>query len=274
MLPVSSELKGMQMLDVNSVDLDALVDALEDHSDDASWWLDPTTGAVEFRFDDESFVDDGDDEFVSRNLLLVDPGSSRAAYGDMVDFTALVDDARANDLLTRALQGRGAFRRFKDTLFDYPELRQEWFAFHDRRMRERAIEWLADRDLISREAADGGLAELGAEPERVGPLGATGVAELAATELRDLYGDRLVGVLLYGSQARGDAGPESDIDLVVVLRDIQSPWDELRFMDDLMWQLSSDHGFTVSALPVTDDHLQRADRPVLIEARSHGVRLA
>ncbi|MGH8946205.1 MAG: nucleotidyltransferase domain-containing protein, partial [Acidimicrobiia bacterium] len=30
--------------------------------------------------------------------------------------------------------------------------------------------------------------------------------------MRDLYEDRLVRVVLYGSQARGEAGPESDID--------------------------------------------------------------
>jgi len=100
------------------------------------------------------------------------------------------------------------------------------------------------------------------------------VAELAASGLRELYADRLAGVLLYGSQARGDAGPESDIDLLVILSEMQSPWDELRRMDDLLWQLSFQYGFTVSALPITQDQFEHAARPVLIEARSHGVRVA
>ena len=33
-----------------------------------------------------------------------------------------------------------------------------------------------------------------------------------------LYGERLVRMVLFGSQARGDAEPESDIDVLVVLR--------------------------------------------------------
>jgi predicted nucleotidyltransferase len=147
----------------------------------------------------------------------------------------------------------------------------EWFAFHDRRTRARAIEWLIDQDLVSQDAASVALDDLGEEPEWIGSLGAMGVAELATSRLRDLYGDRLVQVLLYGSQARGDADPDSDIDLLVVLRDMRSPWDELRRMDDLLWRLSFEHGVTLSALAVTEDEFENASRPVLIEARSEGM---
>ena len=257
------------MLDLSSVDLEALVEALEDHSYESSWWLDPVTGAVEYcPFDDDP------EAFESRDMVLVDPGDSRAAYQDMVDFTRLVGDVRLSDLLTRALTGRGAFRRFKDTLFDYAELRQEWFTFHDRRARRRAIDWLTYRDLISEKAGSQALDDLGEEPKRVGPMGALGVAELAGAGLQELYGDRLVRVVMYGSQARGDAGSESDIDLLVVLREMESPWDELRCMDDLLWSLTSEHGATVSALPVTEAQIDRGGKPVLIEARSHGVTVA
>lgn len=253
------------MLDLPSVDVDMLVMALEDHSYDSSWWFDPTTGRVEY-----CSVDDDPEEFESRHLVPIDPEDSREAYQDMADFTHLVGDAQAKDLLLRAIHGRGAFRRFKDTLFDFPELRQEWFAFHDRRMRRAAIEWLAGRELIAEDVASRAITELGEEPASVGPLGALRLAELAAAELRGLYGDRLAQVLLYGSQARGDAGRESDIDLLVVLRDMDSPWDELRRMDDLLWRLSLEHEVTLSALPVTVDEFEHPAKPVLIEARSHG----
>lgn len=253
------------MLDLSSVDLEMLVVALEDHSYDSSWWFDPAIGAVEF-----CSVDDDTEDFESRELVYVQPGDSGEAYRDMVDFTHLVSEARARDLLSRALEGRGAFRRFKDTLLEFPELREEWFSFHDRRMQRRAVEWLVDKGLVIGEAARSALAGLGDEPEGVGPLGAEGIAELAVAELRNLYGDRLVRVVLYGSQARGDAGPESDIDLLVVLRDMDSPWEELRRMDELLWRLSFQHHVTLSALPVTEEQFGQSGKPVLIEARAHG----
>ncbi|MFQ5968660.1 MAG: UPF0158 family protein, partial [Acidimicrobiia bacterium] len=153
------------MLDLSSIDLEDLVLALEDHSYESSWWLDPVTGSLEY-----CSVDDDPEEFESRNLVFVEPVDSSDAYQDMVDFTALVRDGRAADLLIRALQGRGAFRRFKDTLFEFPELRQEWFAFHDRRMRGRAIEWLTNQDLIPPEVADKALDDLVEEEAPVGPL--------------------------------------------------------------------------------------------------------
>jgi predicted nucleotidyltransferase len=48
-------------------------------------------------------------------------------------------------------------------------------------------------------------------------------------EVRRLYGDRIVQVILTGSRARGDHRPNSDWDVVVVLRDgrsIQPVWHE------------------------------------------------
>ena len=253
------------MLDLSSVDLEMLVVALEDHSYESSWWLDPATGAVEY-----CSVDDDPEEFESRGLVYVHPGDSGEAYQDMVDFTHLVGDERARDLLFRALEGRGAFRRFKDTLVEFPELREQWFSFHDLRMQRRAIEWLAYAELIAGDAAQQALARLDDEPETVGPPGAARIAGQAATELRDLYADRLVRVVLYGSQARGEAGPESDIDLLVVLRDMDSPWEELRRMDELLWGLSLRYDVTLSALPVTESQFDQSAKPVLVEARSHG----
>jgi predicted nucleotidyltransferase len=46
--------------------------------------------------------------------------------------------------------------------------------------------------------------------------------ELAAT-----YGGRLDRVVLFGSRARGDAGPDSDYDLAVFLKDMTDRWKEI-----------------------------------------------
>src|SRR6266542_2946334 len=76
------------------------------------------------------------------------------------------------------------------------------------------------------------------------------VATAVAGDLRALYGGRLCRVLLFGSWARGDAHPESDIDLLVVLDRVESPWEELRRMDEILWRHSYRNDTVISAVPV------------------------
>ena len=46
-----------------------------------------------------------------------------------------------------AINGKGAFRRFKDVLLNYPEERERWFHCKDNRAQARALEWLGDIDV-------------------------------------------------------------------------------------------------------------------------------
>jgi predicted nucleotidyltransferase len=77
-------------------------------------------------------------------------------------------------------------------------------------------------------------------------------------------------VLLFGSWARGDAHPESDIDLLVVLDRIDSVWDELRRMDDLLWRHSFGNDTVITALPVAETEAGKPGKPVLIRALAEG----
>ena len=43
-----------------------------------------------------------------------------------------------------------------------------------------------------------------------------------------IYGDRLKGVYLYGSYARGDYRPGSDVDVMILLKDYKNYWDEIK----------------------------------------------
>ena len=259
-------MKVMTMLDLKDIDLEELVLALEDNSWESSWWIDPSTGALEF-FTPDDLAEDLDE----RELIRVEPVASREAYADMARFVDLVRSPRPRDLLERAIQGRGAFRRFKDTLFEFPDLREEWFSFHDRLMRRRGIEWLTAEGLVDPVQADAALKEF--DGEDTGPARVEDVPSLAAQALRELYGARLAEVVLFGSHARGDADADSDIDLLVVLAGDVSPWDELRRLDDLLWGLSYEHAVTVSALPINLDQWRSGRSPVLVDARSHGTIL-
>jgi hypothetical protein len=58
-------------------------------------------------------------------------------------------DERAGPRLARAIQDKGAFRRFKAQLHEeYPQLLRAWHAFRDARAHRRAVEWPADNSLV------------------------------------------------------------------------------------------------------------------------------
>ncbi len=175
------------MLDLDRLDLDELCSALEDNSPEHTWWLAPRTGELELRSESGDAFDEGDPE--EQGWIHVDPIGSHEAYGDMEAFAERVSDPRARNLLSRAIGGRGAFRRFKDTLFEFPDLRETWFRFHDARMRRRAIEWLLDRELISHDDAERAVAHH-PEPELGDAIDPHAIARAVAADLRELYGSR------------------------------------------------------------------------------------
>lgn len=141
-----------------AVDLEQLADLIDGGPESAGGRLDLTTGEVwpEFAFED-TFEEEEED--APDRWLHVLPKGSRRAYDDMVDFTATRTDQRLRERLDHALDGRGAFRRFKDVLFDRPDDREDWFVFSEDRRRGRAREWLADEGY--RPAVRNGPVQLG-----------------------------------------------------------------------------------------------------------------
>ncbi len=83
-----------------------------------------------------------------------------------------------------------------------------------------------------------------------------------------LYGDRLV---LYGSHARGDARPGSDVDLALVLHGPVDAADEIDRTAALVADLVLDHGRFVSLYPLSDADFLTADRAVVRAVLDEGV---
>ncbi len=74
-------------------------------------------------------------------------------------------------------------------------------------------------------------------------------------------GDRFAGLWLYGSQARGDAGPNSDIDLVLLLNRMGHPGREIDRVSDILADLNLKYGVLVSVLPFEEAELTQAKGP-------------
>jgi hypothetical protein len=143
-------------------------------------------------------------------------------------------------------------------------------------MERRALEWLMAKELVGREIVERAILERADPelPELSGAFDPHEVAREAAKDLRSLYGDRLRQVILFGSWARGDAHPESDIDLLVVLDQMESAWDELRRMDPILWRHSLQSDTVISATPVAEAELKRPSVPILIRAKAEGQAIA
>jgi predicted nucleotidyltransferase len=70
--------------------------------------------------------------------------------------------------------------------------------------------------------------------------------------VRQHYGPRLVDILVFGSRARGDARPDSDVDLVVILKDGDWRfWDEKHLLTDLGYDAMLEPGLWIQAWPVS-----------------------
>lgn len=61
--------------------------------------------------------------------LRVDPASSREQYRWMEWFVSAVSDPPLRERLLVAIDGKGAFRRFKDVLLAFPAERERWFSY-------------------------------------------------------------------------------------------------------------------------------------------------
>lgn len=244
------------MLDPDTLDLGALCAALDDRSPETLWYLHGVDGrivaAVPFA------LSGAPGEFDDPVWCRIEGTVSGAGYRDMAEFVAGIRHRRAAELLDRAISGRGAFRRFKDTLAEFPDLREGWFRFRDARARRRALWWLVDQGLVDRAV---GLQALERHPDPVDDVEGD-VPSALTVELHGQYGDRLERVLVCGAWARGEPGDEA-LELLVVLRDLTQPWVELAAMDEVLWRYAERAATTIVALPVSDAQLTDPQDPVL-----------
>jgi hypothetical protein len=148
------------VLDLSNVDLEDIGNALADQTDyEHRWLINPQTGEIAFWTADTGIDGQTPVDLDELDLVCIDPLPSWVWYQDMADFAEGITDERAGRRLARAIQGGGAFRRFRGELHDeYPDLLPAWYAFRDARATRRAVQWLADESLIDEDAASHFLA--------------------------------------------------------------------------------------------------------------------
>jgi hypothetical protein len=132
------------------INMDMLETAMEDSDLANKYFLNLVTGEVVFfsnylglSDEDEHLLEeiDGSDDYVSVERI-----PTHEVYQWMVDFVdelvALADE-HAAEKLSLALNGKGAFRRFKDTLYyDDDQWLQAWYQWKDKRLKAAVDEWV------------------------------------------------------------------------------------------------------------------------------------
>lgn len=93
------------------------------------------------------------------------------------------------------------------------------------------------------------------------------------SHFEQMYGDRLVKMVLFGSQARGDARPDSDIDVLIVLKGEVNPGEEIRKTSQIVATLSLEYDEVISRLFMDEDRFVHRNGPLLRNIRKEGVAL-
>jgi hypothetical protein len=156
---------------------EALEDAFENNAPEVHSYLHMSTGevirVVDGIADPQTHARIASDS----NYLRVDPVSSREQYRWMERFIATVEEGPLRQKLLQSIDGKGAFRRFKDVLMTFPVDRERWFTFRSERLRSCMEAWLDAQGVSSVErpewavptAEDVRPAAAEAQVERIAP---------------------------------------------------------------------------------------------------------
>ncbi len=90
-------------------------------------------------------------------------------------------------------------------------------------------------------------------------------------EIEKLYGKRLKNIILYGSWARDEATEDSDIDIVVVLKEDITPGKEIDRMIGIITEMNLKYNILISVYPVSERDYLTLKSPLLLSVRREGV---
>ncbi len=147
----------MRVIPVNWTELET---AFERNASEIESFLDTRTGDV-------VSVTEGALDFAEQRgkvqsapeaFIRIEPAASREQYRWMERFVGFVTDEALRERLVIAIDGKGAFRRFKDVLVSYPAERERWFAFRGDLLHWQMQKWLEREGLEAKDPAPWGVA--------------------------------------------------------------------------------------------------------------------
>ncbi|MBK6916263.1 MAG: hypothetical protein IPH07_02575 [Deltaproteobacteria bacterium] len=148
-------------------DWTAMETAFEHNAPETHSYLDLKTGQVATIVDSRP-EDDEKRQLIRRSegrFVHLDPASSREQYRWMERFVQSVADDALRERLILAIDGKGAFRRFKDVLLSYPVERDRWFTYRGNLLHIYINGWLEAQDILLGEEPPWGIPDQPPEPD-------------------------------------------------------------------------------------------------------------
>ena len=144
--------------------LDEISTAMNDASYEMEWYLDIEDAKMVLITED--FFDEEQEELLEKieadeegkRYKYIEKKPSKEGWQQMEDFIHSLDDIdeTTRRSLFRAIEGRGAFRRFKDIIYEFG-IQDKWYEYHGREERKEVLDWLFLLDLIGEEDISKGI---------------------------------------------------------------------------------------------------------------------
>ena len=152
---------------MSKVKLEEILDALEFAGEEGDYYYNKITGEVVYIGGEEARIADRDDidnidhypewqrEIIKDaidieenwdNYISLPSKFDINEYNIMVEFCDSLDNARIADQLLNALNGRGAFRKFKDTIIRL-NVEKKWYDYRDEALRNIAMDWCKENGI-------------------------------------------------------------------------------------------------------------------------------
>ncbi|MBC8061848.1 MAG: hypothetical protein H7Y18_14445 [Clostridiaceae bacterium] len=152
---------------MNKVKLDAVLEALELAEGEGNYYYNKITSEIIYIGEDEARIADSDNidnidhypewqrEIIEaaidieenwENYISLPSRFDINEYDIMVEFCDSLDNDRISNQLLNALNGKGAFRKFKDTASRL-NVEKKWYDYKDEALRKIAMDWCKDNDI-------------------------------------------------------------------------------------------------------------------------------
>jgi hypothetical protein len=160
--------------------------AFERNAPDTESFVDARTGEVVVIVDGQPEAGELRTRVVAggEQYVKIEPASSREQYKWMEQFVAMVEDPALRERLLISIDGKGAFRRFKDVLLNYPAERERWFNYRAELLHWQMQQWMEREQITPAEAPPWGTVAQPEKPEVVLERPSTASGEGPGEQLR------------------------------------------------------------------------------------------